>query len=227
MRKRIAVVAVLGVLVAPAAGADSQSGLSLGLRAAYGVPLGTAGDGSRLNQLTSGAVPVQLDVGWRFDEHWLAGGYFSWGPAMTARSAKRDLAAQGATEIDGHAVQRIGVQGIYTALPNARLAPWVGLGLGYEWTRYAQARLETSTGSADAEIGMGGFEASLQAGADYRLSARWTVGPFASLSFGQYREHVADVDVRTGTVRDPGTTKVSDKGIHEWLQLGVRGTFDL
>jgi outer membrane protein W len=227
MTKLIAAAAILTTFAALPARADSQSGLSLGVRAAYGVPLGSAGDGSSFNQLTSGAVPIQLDVGYRLDEHWLAGGYFAWGPAMIASDAKRGLAAQGATDVGGHAVQRIGLQGIYTLLPEARFAPWFGLGLGYEWTRYAEARLNTATGSADSEIGMGGFEAILQVGGDYRLSPRFTAGPFATLNFGQYRNHVSDVDVKSGAVANPGTTDVSDKGIHEWLQFGIKGTFNL
>ena len=227
MKKLLALTAILATVAAPSARAETGSGLSLGLRAGYGVPLGSAGDGSSLNQLTAGAVPIQLDVGYRLDEHWLAGGYFGWGPARIASAAKRTLAAQGATDVGGHAVQRLGLQGIYTFLPEARFAPWAGLGLGYEWTRYASARLNTATGTADAEIGMGGFEAIVQVGGDYRLSRGFTIGPFATLSFGQFRNHVSDVDVKSGTVADPGTTSVSSKGIHEWLQLGVRGTFEL
>lgn len=227
MKKLIAAAALLATFAAAPARADADRGLTLGLRASYGVPLGTAGDGESLGDLTSGAVPVQIDVGYRFTEHWQAGAYFAWGPAMLASDAKRALAAQGATSLGGHAVQRLGLQGIYTFMPSARFAPWAGLGLGYEWTRYAEARLNTSTGSADAELGMGGFEAVLQVGGDYRLSPKFTAGPFATLNFGQYREHVSDVDVKSGSVPDPGTTKVSDKGIHEWLQLGIKGTFEL
>jgi hypothetical protein len=218
-----------GLTAAPAARADDDSGLTLGVRAGFGMPLGTAGDGEDLDRLTKGAVPVQLDVGWRFTPRWLAGAYFSWGPALIASDAKGALAASGARDIGGHAVQRVGVQALYTAFRVDRFEQWVGLGLGYEWTRYAEARLQSETGSADAELGLRGFEAILQLGGDYRVTPRLKVGPFAALSFGQYRSHVSDLDVRSGTMPDAGSTSrsVGDRGIHEWMQLGIKGTFDL
>lgn len=230
MRKLITALSVIAaVAAAPAARADEESGLTLGVRAAFGMPLGSAGDGEDLDHLTKGAIPIQLDVGWRFDSRWLAGAYFSWGPTLVASNAKGALAASGATGIEGHAVQRLGVQALYTVLRGRRFDQWVGLGLGYEWTRYAEARLNTGSGTADAELGLRGFEAILQIGGDYRVTPKLSVGPFATVNFGQYRSHVSDVDVRSGTVPDAGSTSrsVQDHGIHEWMQLGIKGTFNL
>ena len=82
MKKLVAAAALLATFTAAPALADADRGLTLGLRASYGVPLGTAGDGESLADLTSGAVPVQIDVGYRFTQHWQAGAYFAWGPAM-------------------------------------------------------------------------------------------------------------------------------------------------
>jgi hypothetical protein len=219
MRNTIAAVSLLALaFTASPALADERSGLTLGLRAAYGLPLGEAGDGSNLNELTKGAVPVQLEAGWRFDEHWLAGAYFAWGPTFVANDAKDALAAQGARDVSGHFEQRVGVQGIYTILPGERFAPWVGVGAGYEWTRYADA----TVASGETELGLRGLEAMLQVGGDYALTPKFSVGPFASFNVGQYRSHVSWVENDGST-----TTTVNEKGVHEWLQLGVRGTFGL
>jgi hypothetical protein len=227
MKKLVAaaVVAVLTFLAAPARA--EEKGFTLGLRTAYALPLGTAGDGADLNELTSGAVPVQIELGYRLTRNVLAGAYFAWGYAMVADEAKSALAADGATGIGGHAVQRVGVQAIYSFMPGAKLAPWAGLGVGYEWARYASAELRSATGTADTEVGLRGFEALLQVGGDLRVAPKFTIGPFATLNVGRFESHVASVDETSGTF--PGgdsSQEVSDKGFHEWIQLGVKGTFD-
>lgn len=216
-RITIAFIAVVA-LVATRARADEASGPSLGLRAAYALPFGSAGNGTDLARLTSGAIPMQLDVGYRFDRHWEAGAYFGWGPAGIADEAKAALAASGATGIGGHALMRLGVQGTYTFLPEARFAPWIGLSAGYEWARYASATVS----GKDSEIGLRGFEAAIQVGGHYRVSSRFAVGPFASLNVGQFQSSMTSVSGSGETSAD-----VADKGIHEWLQLGIRGTFSL
>lgn len=226
--KRVAAVlfvAALAALAAPARAEDK--GFTLGLRTAFAVPLGTAGEGAKLNELTHGAVPVQVELGYRLTRNVLAGAYFAWGYALVADEAKSALAADGATGIGGHAVQRVGVQGIYGFSPGARLAPWAGIGFGYEWARYASAELRSATGTADTEIGLRGFEALLQVGADYRLAQKFTVGPFATLNVGRFESHVTSVDETSGTFPSGDSSReVSDKGFHEWIQLGLKGTFD-
>lgn len=217
-RKLLAVFALLA-LAAGTARADETSGLSLGLRAAYGLPLGEAGDGSNLRSLTTGAIPVQLEAGWRIDEHWLAGAFFSLGPTFVGGGARDALRAQGARDVGGHLEQRLGLQAIYTVLPERRFAPWIGLAVGYEWTRYASAKLPDGR---ETEIGLGGPEAALQVGGDYRLAPRFSVGPFATFNVGQYRSRLTWVEDGSNT-----TSSVDQRRTHGWLQLGVKGTFNL
>ena len=218
IRNLLAALTLLALAAGPAR-ADETSGLSLALRAAYGHPLGKAGDGLTLRSLTTGAVPVQLEAGWRFDEHWLAGGYFSYGPTFAGGGARAALRAQGASDVSGHFEQRLGLQGLYTILPERRFAPWVGLAVGYEWTRYADATLADGR---EIEVGLRGLEAALQAGADYRLTPRFSVGPFASFNVGQYRSRLTWIEDGADTTRS-----VDQRGTHGWLQLGLKGTFAL
>jgi hypothetical protein len=207
-------------LAMPARAADS--GLSLGLRTTYGIPLGTAGDGAAFADLTSGAIPVQVDLSYRISRHWLVGGYFSWGWAGVADAAKAELGAAGATEIRGHAVQRLGLQGIYRFAPDSVLVPWAGLAFGYEWTRYAAMNLSPAAGGEETEIGLGGFEGTLQWGADLALLPSFRFGPFAAFSVGQFQKRLA-------TQVGPGaaTGDVKETGLHQWMQFGLKGTFDL
>jgi outer membrane protein W len=218
MRTTAALFAVAALAAAAPARADRDSGLALGIRAAYAVPFGSAVQGTDLDKVTAGSSPLQLDVGWRFDRRWQAGAYLGYGFVRLADEANAALAAQGATNIDGHALMRLGVQGIYTLLPDARFAPWVGASVGYEWLRYASA----TVAGKESEVGVRGFEAGLQLGADYRLGSSFAVGPFAAFSVGQYRSRMTWVSGAGETATD-----VADKGVHEWLQLGIKGSFEL
>ena len=58
----------------------------------------------------------------------------------------------------------------------------------------------------------------VQGGADFHVGDRFTLGPFAALTFGQF----GDLEV-SGLGSDQ--TNIDDKAWHEWLQLGVRATF--
>lgn len=218
MRTTAALFAIAALAAAAPARADRDSGLALGIRAAYAVPFGGAVQGTDLNKLTSGTSPLQLDVGWRFDRRWQAGGYLGYGFVRLADEANAALAAQGATDIDGHALMRLGLQGIYTILPDARFAPWVGASVGYEWLRYASA----TVAGKETEVGVRGFEAGVQLGADYRLGPSFAVGPFAAFTVGQFRSKMTWVSGSGETASD-----VADKTIHEWLQLGIKGSFEL
>jgi len=218
MRTTAVILAVAAIAVAAPARADRDSGLALGLRAAYAVPFGSAVQGTDLNQLAAGSSPLQLDLGWRFDRRWQAGGYLGYGFVRLAGEANSALAAQGATDIDGHRLMRVGLQGIYTILPDARFAPWVGVSAGYEWLRYASA----TVAGKETEIGLRGFEAGVQLGADYRLGSSFAVGPFAAFSIGQFQSSTTWVSGAGETASD-----VADKGLHEWFQLGIKGSFEL
>ena len=53
-----------------------------------------------------------------------------------------------------------------------------------------------------------GFDFTLQGGAQWKVAPAMSVGPYAALIVGQFND--SDID---------------DKGWHEWLQVGLRGTF--
>ncbi len=215
-RKLLPAIATAAILAA--APAHAESGLTLGLQSAYAIPLGTAGDGTSLSDLSTGSYPFQLDIGYRLDRRWQVGAYLGYGPASLADDARRTLAAAGATDIRGHALMRLGLQATYDLAPEARFAPWVGLGVGYEWLRYASAKVPTAGGTADEELGLRGFDATVQLGGDYRLTPSFRVGPFAALSVGRYTSTVSEV---------VPSVDIADRAFHAWLQVGLRGAFNL
>jgi hypothetical protein len=66
-------------------------------------------------------------------------------------------------------------------------------------------------------VGFRAHAASLAAGAGQELTPTVALGPYVSYSFGQY-----------GTVSTfGGDQNVSNSGIHSWLQLGARATFNV
>lgn len=102
-------------------------------------------------------------------------------------------------------VMRFGIQGQYAFSPISGFAPWAGVGTGYEIL---------STDLGGESFNTTGFEfLNVQGGADYKVAEKLSVGPYLQLSVGQYSK--ADGE------------SIPEKGVHQWLGFGVRGTFDL
>jgi len=214
MKTRIAIISLLLVVTALVSPAFADEGkFTLGARAARAVPLGTAGDGWKLNELVTLGAPVQLDADVRVGDSWRVGGYFSYGPVAIADEAKDFLAAAGLSEIGGHRQQRVGLQVARDFRTSARLSPWVGVSAGYEWTRYAAAKVA----GQETEIGMAGFDAAIQLGAAYKVTPRFTVGPYAAFDLGRFGKNVSWTEDEGGT-----STDITEKGTHQWLRFGVK-----
>lgn len=222
MRKLIQLTSVVAILACAAPAFAGDGGFTLGLRTGYGMPLGTAGDGVKLGRLTWGAVPVQLDVGYRLLDNLEIGGYFSYGFAGLSSDARSALEASGATKISGHVVQRVGLQATYRLMPGNVIVPWATVGFGYEWLRYASADVSTPNGTDELEVGFGGLEASLTLGAEYEIAPSFAVGPYLGLSAGRYDRHLATVDAAGAS-----DGSVGSKALHEWLSVGVKATYRL
>ena len=79
-----AVAAVLALALAVPARGGEESGLSLGARVGYGLPVGEAMSGVSLGDVVSGQVPLQLDATWRLDRSWRLGLYAQYGFATVA-----------------------------------------------------------------------------------------------------------------------------------------------
>ena len=117
---------------------------------------------------------------------------------------------------------RLGVMGRYALGSLGPMTPWVGLGLGYEWTRFSVH--QSILGSTNTDLTSSGFEiANLQVGADYALTSRVVVAPFLSVSFGQYQSSSTKTVIgSTTTTTDQDYDK---KSVHEWILIGARIAF--
>ncbi len=216
MRTRFVVpvlVASVAVLC-PAPGSAQDRGFNLGLRTSYAAPMGEAGDGADLADLTSEALPFQLDLVYRIDRHWRLGAFFAYGPALIADDASRDLEAAGLTDVGGHRQQSLGVEVERVLRAGSRVRPWIGLGGGYEWTRYAAAKLPSGL---ETEIGRSGWVGTMTVGADIAVSSKLAVGPYVAMDLGQYGRTL--VWVEDG---DTVSKSIADTGLHQWVRVGVR-----
>jgi hypothetical protein len=96
--------------------------------------------------------------------------------------------------------------------------PWVGFGIGYEMFSNKQ-----SANGVDVTTTYKGFEfANLQGGLDFNVASGLNVGPFLSFSMGQYSSQSMDPE---SPLFPNGS--VENKAMHEWLTLGIRGTYGL
>jgi hypothetical protein len=188
-------------IVAPPAAFD-RPGFDFAARLGYAFPFGNAAGDSKLSDGVTGAVPLVVEAGYRFDAHFTIGALFQYGFALLEHDDARDCRA---TDCTGRVV-RLGIQGIFNLDRETSLIRWLGIGTGYEWL------------NADGGPDVRGFElVTLQAGAEYRVSPQVALGPFFSLSLARY----------STAYTESTSMELADKRMHEWLQIGMRGRIGL
>ncbi len=211
MRKILGAAVLFTLLAAGSARADAQSGLSLGLRVGYGVAMGEADSGENLSDFYSGQVPLQVDAMYRFDKNWSFGLYFQYGFAFISSTICPSGSGVSCSGTD----TRLGAQ-VHYRFDSQGFIPWVGLGIGYEWSS-----ISASAGGASVDIvKLDGFEyLNLQIGGDWLVSPNFRLGPYLQFTLAQYENAQIPVLGLSGSI--------ASTAMHEWLQFGVKGTFDL
>jgi hypothetical protein len=202
------------------AGGDAPvRGVEVALGVGYGSPLGGYGETTGFKTNTSldywitGQVPISVELGYRIDRRFVVGLSGQYGFAFVNKD--HTLPCDEGVSCSASVI-RIDAGIIWNIVPGAKVAPWIGLGAGYEWAHISQEGLIVSSWTSK-----GPEYANLRVGADLAVAPGFRVGPFFSLSFGRYEsesgfgESVAAASTFT-------TTRV-----HEWFVAGTRGTYDL
>ena len=210
----------------PVFGAEPRRpGWELGARLGYGFAAGNTGAPPNetdlaLGDYVPGQIPLWLDAGYRLTGDIYVGAYFQYGIGIV--NDDRQAGCRDANVDCSASDKRFGVMGRYN-LPLAwPLSPWVGLGVGYEWGNFSVQ--QSVFGMTNTDSSWTGFEfANLQAGADYQIGKYVAVGPFMSVSFGQFRH-------RETTMSNDMTSVTTDvdlakKSFHEWIMFGARIAF--
>lgn len=113
---------------------------------------------------------------------------------------------------------RFGVDAQLHFMPHRQVDPWVGLGLAYEWLGF-DATIYDGVNYYDEHYRFSGWLfPKLSVGLDVAISPVMTIGPYLSYSTGEY------TDVHTSY---DGGFDIHDRAFHGWLELGVRGNFNL
>lgn len=214
MLRRLAMVGLVAAALAAPGRSEAQFGVGARLGYAFGLGDvgGDAGGTLKMSDWISGQIPVQVDLMFHVIPGLSVGPYFSYGFGRVGGDLDRACSAG----VDCTASNmRLGAQATYTLPPP--LPFWVGVGIGYEWSK-----VELSGGGQSGEVKFRGMELlNLQAGMDFLATPILRFGPFAMLSMGRYSTAES-----TGALAGPSTS-IPEKKVHEWLQIGVRGMFDL
>jgi opacity protein-like surface antigen len=219
--------AALVAASAPALAADPDGpGLELGVRTGYAFSAGETGavpngTDNNLGDTVSGQWPFWLDVGYRFDPSLYLGAYLQYGFGVVnddvrteCRNANSDCSASDT---------RLGIMGRYRFSPVWKLAPWAGLGIGYEWGSYTN-HVSTAITNLDVGSSWSGWEfLNLQGGADYRLSPQFSISPFISVSIDQFQSTTTTTAV--GNTTNTNSQDLAKKSLHEWIMIGARVSF--
>ncbi len=171
------------------------------------------GDGA-LGDAVSSEIPFGLGIGYRFSPVFHGELFFEGAPL----SLHQGICAPG--DSCGGSDLRFGIDAQLRLAPYRRADPWVGLGLGYEWLAFDATGCDASTGTCFPERFRysGWIFPRISAGLDVAVSPSVRIGPYLSISAGQY----ANVDTTSA-----GSQTISSQSFHEWFEIGFRGDLDL
>jgi len=188
----------------------ARTGFQMDIRTGYAIPLGDAFKDGKLSDITSGQVPIIVDIGGKAIPQLFLGGYLGLGFGGAGGKASDQCEALNAT--CASVSFNLGVEAQYHILPQNSVNPWIGYGLGFQSLAMGRkVNGDTVTGS------FSGFEfARLMGGVDFRLNRVFGVGPFVDLSMAKYGSYKDD---------DDNSHDIPETALHEWLTLGVRFVF--
>jgi hypothetical protein len=199
----------------------AESGLSIGARSGYALPVGTVARDPFLNGVTdlsryaSGMVPFAADVGYRITPHWYVGGTFTFGIVSTGSQLCQGV--NGGCTSSANDI-RAGGMLKYTFAPERKLTPWIGVGGGYE-----VLNISRTVGTVTTDATVKGWELlNVHAGLDYRAATHVTVGPVVGFSLAQYTSFSQSSSNGQST-----STDINNTALHHWFFFGVGGKYDL
>jgi outer membrane protein W len=224
--------AIVATAVAAAGNAlaePSASGIEVGARVGYEIPFGSVSgsstttngnttvtqSGSDLGDAFNGGVPLTLDAGYRINPNVYVGGFATYG-FLFVNTDKSPTCKVNGVSCSGHHVE-LGANLHYHVAPDSTFDPWVGIGFGYEWLT-----VSVSEGNQSIDGTLTGFQfVNVQAGGDYKVAPNVGIGPFVMLAVGQFDS----ISVSSGSTSQ--SNDISNKALHEWLSIGVRGAYDI
>lgn len=189
---------------------DAGTGLQAALRVGYSRPIGefTGKAVLELTNLFDWQLPILADVGVKLGEYAFLGGFFGYA-AGSAGTTFDGLCEVGDCSVSSF---RFGLQ-IHAALrPGARLNPWIGYAIAYDFSA-----LHIDEPRGEVSLGVRGIEfAHFFLGADYRLAKAFGFGPYLDYAFGVYTDRTVETEEYS---RDD---TIHDAEVHGWFTAGMR-----
>jgi len=205
MRRLLPALLLVSVLVPSAA----QAGVYLGGRLGGAVPGGEIEKGAKLGDFVAWTVPIQAEAGFR-GELISVGGYLRLAPGKLDSSISDGCDAAGAS----CSILDFGIGGqVDFRFTPGKAGPWVGGFAGLEILRYDYA-----LGPNKFAISATGWELGAQGGIDFAWGIL-TLGPYGSIGLGQFTSADAEINGVSAS------QDITDKAIHTWIQVGLRGGF--
>jgi hypothetical protein len=207
MRKAVLALAAVAALATPQASRAHESAedgekFKLGVGIGYSFPMGDlrkdeAGQTVALSDVYAYEIPVELELSYKLTHAISAGVYAGYGYGSPASNVS--------DAVSSFTTWRLGVQGEVELGKVGPAVPFAGLRIGYF--------TETANGKNGGNKSASGWEyLTLFGGADFEVAKGFAVGPFVSLAIGEY-------------TREDGSIPSGDRTLHEWLTLGVRGSW--
>ena len=207
-----------------AVAASTPTGLEIGLRSGYSLPFGnTTGAPSgatapNLSDLVKGVVPIEVDLGSRFNKNMFVGVHFQYGIGIlsTDNISGCNQGGVGCTVSDW----TFGVDFHYHLMPDQPFDPWAGTGVGYEFLNV------DVSGGADSGTSLNGVQFfNVQLGVDSKEVSNFGIGPFVMFSLDQFSYCSAS---ESGLpVAGGGSCSIPNTALHEWFTIGIRGAYDV
>jgi hypothetical protein len=193
----------------------ARTGFQIAVRPGVAIPMGSLAKDLAQNDVFGPQAAFNLDIGGKIIPNLFIGGYLGLNLGGTGGKTA-DTCKNGVT--CAAASLRIGIEAQYHIIPDGKINPWVGYGIGFE-----SSAVSRSNGLITSNISAAGPEfAHLMGGVDFRISKVFGIGPFVDFSVAQYSSGTIGTTVN-GTSVTPQDIK--DKAIHEWLTLGAKFVF--
>jgi len=214
--RKILPVAAFALLFPLAASAQLRLGASIG----YASPMGEIAAGGDMKDLITGAVPMEVTGQFDVGPNASVGAYLGYAPGFLHKDWK-DL-CDAADEICRIYAWGVGAVGEVRLGDAGGIRPFVGARAGFGWLTFREAVGE-GTNQLWAKAGFKGWEVGLQGGADVSVSEGASIGAFVGFTYGEYgTAYFKYSDSTSGTNR---SFEIPDTAAHQWLTIGVRGTF--
>jgi hypothetical protein len=186
-------------------GEKFKLGVGTGYSFAFGDASKSAAGTTAMSDLYAGEVPVELEASYKLTHAISAGVYAGYGYGMPSSTVS--------DTVSSFTTWRFGVQGEYEFAKLGPALPFAGLRVGY-FTESSNTKNGAESGSAS------GWEyLTVFGGAEFEVAKGFAVGPFASLAIGEYTYE------KKGS--EGGSIPSGDRTLHQWLTIGVRGSWGL